>query len=497
MFALLAIVIVLLLIILLDTTRQHHAAKFARTIATIRPCYPLLGIASVFLGKSELQRFENFVKVLQTVDRIGKAWLGPQLIFYVSHPDLIQQVLTDPNCCEKPFFYEFVKLKHGLFSAKYSLWRPYRKALNPTFNAKILNSFVPIFERFSRKLVQNLKSRPEGTAVDMLEFTTECALEMVCGTTLGTGLKNGSGKREFMRSMQVLMSKVATRVLSVSIYNESIYCLTKGHKEENRARQNCLDFALRIIKDRRGVLGTKAESMDSDDGYQVRRPKLFIDQVLSGTHSETNFDEQNLSEQVLTIMGAGYDTSAHMVAHTCLFLAMFPELQEKLALEIESKLPDHEQELTVDSLKDLPFLDKFYKESMRLAPVGSTVARENLTEIELDGCRIPRGNIFLLNYFILHRRKDVWGPDADQFDPENFAPERSSGRHPFAYLPFSGGSRNCIGARYAVISNKIMIIHIVRNFRLSTEIKFADLKYRLEVTLHLAFKHLITLKARK
>lgn len=62
---------------------------------------------------------------------------------------------------------------------------------------------MPIFEKFSRKLVQKLKSCLEGTPVDMLEFTTECALEMVCGTTLGTGLKKGSGKREFMRSMQV------------------------------------------------------------------------------------------------------------------------------------------------------------------------------------------------------------------------------------------------------------------------------------------------------
>lgn len=186
-----------------------------------------------------------------------------------------------------------------------------------------------------------------------------------------------------------------------------------------------------------------------------------------------------------------------MVAHSCLFLAMFPELQEKLAQEIQNVLPDREQELTAETLKDLPYLDKFFKECLRLTPVGSTIARVNMTDIELDGCRIPKGNIFIFNFYVLHRRKDIWGPDAEQFDPENFSPERSKGRHPFAFLPFSGGSRNCIGARYAMISNKIMIIHLVRNFRMSTKIRFEDLKYRINVTLNLAFKHLITLEARR
>ncbi|XP_062716856.1 cytochrome P450 4c21-like [Aedes albopictus] len=502
MLLVLAIVLVLLLILLVDSTRKHHVGKFARSLESVSPSYPLLGIATVFLGHSEERRFENFMNILRQVDRLGKGWLGPQLILYVAHPELVQKVLTDPNCCEKPFFYEFSKLTHGLFSAKYSVWKPNRKALNPTMNVKILNSFVPIFERFSRRMVEKLKCHPEGTSVDILDFTAECALEMVCGTTLGTDLKKDSGKGEFLRSMHVFISRVATRTLSVSLYNETYYRLTKAFREEENARNNCLDFAQRIIKERRQVLETEPQTSnpdanDDDDGYQIRRPKLFIDQVLGDNHSENEISTQNLSEQILTIMGAGYDTSANMVAHSCLFLAMFPELQEKVAQEIETVLPDSEQELTAETLKNLPYLDKFFKECLRLAPVGSTIARVNMTDIELDGCRIPKGNIFVFNFFALHRRKDIWGPDAEQFDPENFAPERSRGRHPFAFLPFSGGSRNCIGARYAMISNKIMLIHLVRNFRMSTRIQFEDLKFRINVTLNLAFKHLITLEARR
>lgn len=118
MLLVLAIVLVLLLILLVDSTRKHHVGKFARTLESVSPSYPLLGIATVFLGHSEERRFENFMNVLRQVDRLGKGWLGPQLILYVAHPELVQKVLTDPNCCEKPFFYEFSKLTHGLFSAK-------------------------------------------------------------------------------------------------------------------------------------------------------------------------------------------------------------------------------------------------------------------------------------------------------------------------------------------------------------------------------------------
>ncbi|XP_062555553.1 cytochrome P450 4c21-like [Armigeres subalbatus] len=502
MLILLGIVLVILLILLIDGTRKYHVAKFARSIPTAHPNYPVLGMATIFLGHSEERRFENFMRALRRVDRIAKAWLGPQLIFHVAHPELVQKILTDPNCCEKPFFYEFSGLTHGLFSAKYSVWKPYRKALNPTMNVKILNSFVPIFEKFSERMVEKLKCQPEGIPVDILDFTMECALEMVCGTTLGTDLKKGCGKRKFLQSMHVFISRVATRTLSVSLYNETFYRLTKAYAEEEAARENCLDFSKRIIEERRQVLATKPQSNtfeenDEDDGYTVRRPKLFIDQVLSDKNFEADFSTQSLSEQILTIMGAGYDTSANMVAHCCLFLAMFPEIQEKLALEIQTVLPDSVQDLTADTLKSLPYLDKFFKECLRLTPVGSTIARVNMTDIELDGCRIPKGNIFVFNFFVLHRRKDIWGPNAEQFDPENFSPERAKGRHPFAFLPFSGGSRNCIGARYAMISNKIMIIHLVRNFRLRTKIRYEDLKYRINVTLNLAFKHLITLEARR
>ncbi|XP_053691262.1 probable cytochrome P450 313a4 [Sabethes cyaneus] len=489
--------IIVALLLLLDFIKKHQLNQSSCAIPTLHPCYPLLGNSLLLLGKSEQKRFENVSDVHRKTSRIQKCWIGPQLIYAVAHPDLIQRILTDPNCCEKPFFYDFVNLKHGLFSAKYKLWKPYRKSLNSAFNAKILQSFVPIFEKCSREMISRMKPHSRGAPVDILQFTSECTLEMVCQTTLGTEALEREEKSEFLSNLRILFSRVATRIISFELYSDMIYKLTSGYYEEKRARKYCLDYAYQIIAERQSNLRRQPSSEDSEDGYESRAPKIFIDQVLSMVDFETEFNVQNLSEQILTILAAGHDTSAQMVAHTCLFLAMFPEWQEQIATEIQTLLPSADVELNPELLRQLTVLEKFLKESMRLAPVGPIIARTNLADIELDGVLIPRGNVFLFNFYTLHRRKDFWGPDAEQFNPENFTPQQTKQRHPFAYLPFSGGSRNCIGARYAMYSTKIMLVHIVRNFRLSTDIKFENLRYLLDITLNLAFEHLIKLKLRE
>ncbi|XP_055604846.1 cytochrome P450 4c21-like [Uranotaenia lowii] len=490
--------VIFLLLFLLDYIRKNYYYRFSRSIPSIPGSYPILGNALLLLGKSEQQRFENFKFVFSHTKRLSKTWLGPQLVVCVAHPDLVQKILKEPSCCEKPFFYDFINLEHGLFAAKYKVWKPYRKVLNPTFNTKVLHSFIPIFQKCSQKMVlrMGLGQSARQMPVDVLEFALECTLEMVCATTLGTDVFRREGKDNFLRCLRKLFGLLATRVLSAEIYSDVIYRLTRGYREEQRCRRVCHDFTYKIIQERKITLANNPPTKDSEDGFETRTPRIFIDQVLSMGDDEAKLSDQILFEQILTIIAAGYDTTAQMIAHTCLFLAMLPEVQEKLHKEIVTKIPNENDQSDPEILKSLPYLEKVIRESLRLAPVGPIIARVNLADIELDEHKIPKGNLFVFNFYDLHRRPDIWGPNADQFDPENFTPERIQQRHPFGYLPFSGGSRNCIGERYAMFSTKLMLIAIVRNFQLSTDIEYSDLKYLLDITLNLAFKHMIRLNPR-
>lgn len=149
--------------------------------------------------------------------------------------------------------------------------------------------------------------------------------------------------------------------------------------------------------------------------------------------------------------------------------------------------------IDMDTLKQLVYVEAVLKEAMRLMPVAPIIARENLQDLELDGHKIPRGTLLLINFYSLHRRKDIWGTRADQFDPEHFMGEQLKQRHAYAHLPFSGGPRGCIGYRYATMSLKMLLALILKNFHLTTDIKYKDIKYHYQISLNLAFPHAVRL----
>uniref|UniRef100_A0A1S4JTL0 Uncharacterized protein n=1 Tax=Culex quinquefasciatus TaxID=7176 RepID=A0A1S4JTL0_CULQU len=488
MFTVVVLIVALVLLVALDTVKKR---RLYPAIPTVSPCYPLVGNVLKFQGQTLEQKFRTLTTIFSTAPRLFKLWLGPVMVVGVTHPELIQKLLNDPNCLEKPFFYDFLNMKHGLISARIDFWKVSRKVLNPTMNVKFLHDSIPVFEKCSRNMVNRMKACPKlEEPIDVLPFTMQCSLEMVCATTMGAEVLEREGSQKFMEDTEEHFMLVASRIFNVWLYSDVIYRKTKQYLIECRTREACLDFAMKTIKVRRAALKLKDHKQDSTTG-----PKILIDQVLTMDINK-EMSDQNLCEQIWTLVAAGSDTAAHGVAHACLILAMFPHLQEKLLTEIKSILPSDQTPITPEALKHLTFLDMFFKECLRVAPLGPIISRKNLAPIKLDGNRFPPGTMFLVNFCGLHQREDIWGPAADQFDPERFQPERARLRHPYSYLPFSTGSRNCIGWRYAMINTKVMLIHIVRNFRLSTTIKYEELRFAMGITLHLAFKHLITLEDR-
>lgn len=114
------------------------------------------------------------------------------------------------------------------------------------------------------------------------------------------------------------------------------------------------------------------------------------------------------------------------------------------------------------------------------------VARVILEDTELDGVLFPKGTYVLIPLSTIQRLPCYWGPDADKFNPDNFLPENVARRSPFSYLPFSAGSRSCIGQKFAMQSVKVMLINLLRNYKFSTSLKMEDLQFRADITLMIA-----------
>ncbi|KAL9700841.1 hypothetical protein quinque_004282 [Culex quinquefasciatus] len=225
---------------------------------------------------------------------------------------------------------------------------------------------------------------------------------------------------------------------------------------------------------------------------------IFLDQVLTIRKGEENtgFTDREILDHLLTIMGAGQDTSAYAVAYTLLLLAMNPDIQSKVVEEIDSVFSSNSVEVTVDTLQQLKYTEQVIKESLRLLPVAPILGRETSKEIELDGVRIPPNQMIMYNLYALHRRPDVWGPDPERFDPDRFGPEAVTNRHPYAYLPFSGGLRNCIGWRYALNSMRIILLRILQNYELKTDLRQSEMRFKFEITMKLIGPHRVWLTER-
>ncbi|XP_035917840.1 cytochrome P450 4c21-like [Anopheles stephensi] len=477
--------------------------RWADRLPRARPVHRWLGNLGDFLGKSPGEVFLVLDQHFRQHDRLFTLRFGSQLAIGISHPELVQTVLTHPDCQAKPDLYKVVRLPNGLLAAKYDVWKAHRKTLNSTFNARILESFVPIFNDCTQRLVGRLDRYAQtGDQCNILEYISACTLEMISRTSLGGKVLERDGAAQFIANLEVALKTIGVRIFNIFLHIDFIYQLTELYRNEMRAINICQQFTRKIIQDKRKEIarlfdGTNNQP-EQDAASQYRKPQIFIDQLMKmplTDPSARHFSDEEISDHIYTMIVAGNETSATQLAHTCLLLAMHPEVQAKAYEEVSGLVFSPDQEITIELMKDLHYVECVLKEAMRLMPVAPIVGRQNLAEIVLDGHRIPKGSVFLFHFYALHRRKDVWGPTADEFDPGRFLGDGGE-RHPYSHLPFSGGPRGCIGYRYAMMSLKTLLAQILRSYELTTNIRYEDIRYQYQISLNLAFPHAVQLRRR-
>lgn len=167
----------------------------------------------------------------------------------------------------------------------------------------------------------------------------------------------------------------------------------------------------------------------------------FIDHLI--LHGN-KFSDEEIHDHIYTFVAAGYETVALQSFYTLLLLGIHTEVQERVYNEIVAVIPANAK-INHESLVKLSYLDMVIKESMRLLPAVPIIGRETQEEVQIGERKIPKGQQLMIHFFNLHRRKDIWGDNATQFDPDRFLPENEAKRPPNSFLPFSSGLRDCIG----------------------------------------------------
>ena len=149
-------------------------------------------------------------------------------------------------------------------------------------------------------------------------------------------------------------------------------------------------------------------------------------------------------------------------------------------------------EIELSDIKDMKYLELCIKETLRMYPSIPMIGRTISEDVTIKGVRIPAGTIASCSFYSLHRDEKSF-PDPEVFDPDRFLLENSAGRHAYAYLPFSAGSRNCIGQRFGLLEAKVMLSMILRKFkvqslqRLDQVTLTSDISLKTEETVNLRF----------
>jgi cytochrome P450 len=180
--------------------------------------------------------------------------------------------------------------------------------------------------------------------------------------------------------------------------------------------------------------------------------------------ARTGLSSTELRDEVLTIFLAGYETVANALSWTWLLLGQNPEAEARLHAELdtvlEGRLP------TLEDLPRLPYTEMVVAESMRLYPPAWAMGRQATEDVEIGPYRLPQGTFVFFSQYIVQRNPKYF-PDPLLFRPERFTPEAKAQRPKFAYFPFGGGSRQCIGESFAWMEAVLVLATLAQRWRLA------------------------------
>ncbi|XP_058443126.1 cytochrome P450 4c3-like [Malaya genurostris] len=423
--------------------------------------------------------------------RIGlsRVWNGPIPYVLISKASAIEPILSNPKLVEKSADYEFLKpwLGNGLLTSPASVWHPRRKALTPAFHFKILSDFLHIFHRQSLVFLDKLEEQLNNTeGFNIVPMATLCALDIFCETAMGCSVHaQNNSDSEYVRAHKQIGKIIRNRLQKVWMQPDFIFKRT----DEYRKHQECLsvlhEFSDRVVRERKAELVKRRQNQDSsdrnnntpieDDGSR-KKQLAFLDLLIEGSLDGNGLSDLAIREEVDTFVIGGHDTTAAALSWILLLLGSHQEIQDRVFNEIDQIMGgDRDRIPTMQELSEMKFLECCIKETLRLYPSIPLIARRLPEDVQIDDYTIPAGTNALIVVYQLHRDPTVFS-NPDKFDPDNFLPENCNGRHPYAYIPFSAGPRNCIGQKFAILEEKTVISTVLRKFRIEAVERREDVK---------------------
>ncbi|XP_049765720.1 cytochrome P450 4C1-like [Schistocerca cancellata] len=451
------------------------------------PALPIVGTAWLFVVTKREGLLALVRKVMKSHGTVFRMWYGNLPEVHIINAENIEKVLSSCDLITKSVHYTFLRpwLGEGLLTSAGNKWQRRRKMLTPAFHFKILENFVGVFAEKSKVLLEKLRKKAEGPEFDIYPSIALCSLDIICETAMGTcvNAQEDAGS-EYVSATCSVTELTMKRVLKPWLYPDFIFRMTPSGRQYYKCLDTVHQFSKQVITERRkerqrSALNVRALSQDNTG---VKHRVAFLDLLLDMSMNGENLDDADIQEEVDTFMFEGHDTTAAAMSWAVFLLGHHPDVQQKAFEELNEIFQGSDRLPTFQDLQNMKYLEMVIKETLRLYPSVPFIGRINSKESESGGYKLPEGVMLVLHVYESHRDPKHW-PDPERFDPDNFLPERVQGRHPFAYVPFSGGPRSCIGQKFALLEEKTVLSSLLRNYVIESVERRENMKVTAELIL--------------
>lgn len=453
--------------------------------------YPVIGKAIALVGKNNEQIFKEFSS---HTDDLCYTWLGPVLIFHAGSPKDFQSILTSENFLKKAFPYEFLYNRTGILTSEPHIWKQHRRALNPTLGPKMVSSFIPIFNEKFQKMC-DLMERKLGGTVDMHNTMFKAAIDTILSASYGINwtMQNKRGDDIHEVIIQIMLG-LQKRIQRIWLWNP-IYKFTGEFKQEFSKFLKFYQFNRSALETKKMELAEKLVNGEDELELAKESNSLNYLQKCLILQRQGVFSDENVEEEMDTIFVGSVDTSAITTTGILLMLAIHSEYQDRVVDELREIFADADEPVTQEHISKMNFLELVIKEAMRFFPIAPIIGRECTADFPIGGGIIPKGSQVFLNMIGMNKNPAFWGENAGQFYPERFL--NTDHWHPYQYIPFSAGPRNCIGKRYAWTSLKIAMAYLLRKFKFLTDLtEISQIDIKPELLLKIGNKDALRIERR-
>lgn len=397
-----------------------------------------------FMGSSErLALLSRVSREYGDVVRFRRGWL-------FSHPDAVQDVLvTHDRCFQKSpdLWWAKFTLGNGLLTSEGDFHRRQRRLIQPALHPARLAGYAEVMTRHTAEAVG--RWRP-GQTIDLHREMMHLALCIVAEALFGAAVGPEVDAISDAMDRNVEMFRRVTaplgplRILLPTPFNIRFYF----------ARRRLVETLRRFVAARR-ALGKEGEKRDD-----------LLARLLAAQDPEGGggMSERQLVDECVILFAAGHETTANALTYTLWLLSQNPDAEKRLHEEVDGVLGARRVP-NFEDLDALPYTRGVVAESMRLYPPAWIQGRQAIEPCQVAGHAVPKGAVVFVSQWITHR-DERWWPQPERFDPQRFDPAQRESRPRWAYFPFGGGSRQCVGEAFAWAETVLVLATLARSWRL-------------------------------